>query len=385
MVLVGTQVIAAERHRVDDGILPEVAQATFNLYAKGITELESRYNEKIKDSKSTQILLKSGLSLNLDKLPKALPKAVIQKGVFTIPAIKLSYSFSDFLAGSFKIDDKTFKMTCNQAQECIEEFLQIYRPAKTSFLSYILADAYANDLNLHKLLEDDYVILAAIAALDDSVEEMPGFWGRVFGVWEAERIERRNNNIQFIYNEIRRRNNECRDNMGAEGSYTRRRFSTPATYQEEFELLEQISRYQNFQQVEQQFQADLGANVFEDTVYQDSINPFQLMDNIRRQIHDSSWGEFLTCERLYISKVEKRNGQNQPAFCIETAFCSRGLGTYNPDGQHAQYCRELDQLKQCMKDYYSSMSDVDNRNYVDENRYQQIRQNLNSTRAFEAD
>ena len=179
LILIGTQVIAAERHRVDDGVLPEVAQATFDLYARSITELESRYNEKIKDSKSTQILLKSGLSLNSDKLPKNLPKAIIQKGVFTIPAIKLSYSFSDFLAGTFKIEDKTFKMTCNQAQECIEEFLEVYKPAQTSFLSFILAEAYANDLNLHKLLEEDYVILAAIAALDDSVTEMPGFWGRV--------------------------------------------------------------------------------------------------------------------------------------------------------------------------------------------------------------
>lgn len=371
LVLFSSAINAQERHRVDDGILPNVVQATVQIYAKGIMELKEVYNQNTRKAYDPQFYKKLGLNEELSKFPKQLPIATIEDGKFQIKKIGFSYGLENYMEGSFNLKGKTYNLDCKQPQQCLSDFLGKYQPSKkTSFLSLFISSAYANQatLNLNRLLDDDFVILASLAALDESIETIPEAWSlpRLW-TWEGTRVERRNNNIRAIYSAIRSQNRICQN----------RNQNRLENDNEEIDLLEQIAQYRNFQEVETQIQTILGEHVYSDT-------GFDAMFFINQRLADKEWKNYLTCDRLGKTKIVEHNEANKPEFCRDgLAGCRITNDSFV--GDHQAYCNELESLKNCLKDYYSSMDNVSNREHIDEGRFRQIRGNLESSRAFEAD
>lgn len=363
LMLIPISAIAIEHtNDASRDLLSKPSRALLDIYFKGIKKTVKKYNQNASSKFLKMKFASYAFNIDANKLPTKIPKLEISKGALVIKEIAFEYDFQNFLNENFTLGSKTYSLKCEREAECFYDFVSQLSPAKTSFLSNFIGEAIAQT-NFEKLVQRDYLVLGALAVLNESMQELPGIFSST-----QEKLAIKNANIQKLYESIEAQNMACQDKVDSYQNGRGDSFYDPATYDSQFDLITKIANFEDLEDVEDQIENYLG----------DDVVAYSDMDGLVSSLtRNTSWKGYLTCDKLLYVQTEKYGDSDQvlPKFC-ERQTCAGNAKTISPTKEIQKYCKSYEELKFCLMNYYAAVEDVDNKGRFDDGYSQEKLQTL---------
>ena len=215
------------------------------------------------------------------------------------------------------------------------------------------------------------MILGAMVALDDSMEEIPSAMSPFSS--KEERMQIRRKNIMTLTKKIDEYREDCENWKNNNEEYN----TAPAFYSEVGKLMKKMTEYEDFDDVQDDIEDKLGKDIF---VASDK-------GFLEGMISNKEWKGYLKCNLLrktaQLNDEIMAHSENTANAGLRTVWTPGTANSSDNQQFDKEVCESMTKLKECIQNFYDTSKELSTSGrFSDKDEFDDIQEKMNDAKLY---